>query len=47
MLRRVATLIEERVYHIGAALTLEVGKNRMEALGEDAGDGGFLQCLLR
>src|SRR5690242_9601151 len=34
MLRRVAQLIEERVYHIGAALALEVGKNRMEALGE-------------
>jgi acyl-CoA reductase-like NAD-dependent aldehyde dehydrogenase len=34
LLRRVAELIEERVYHIGAALTLEVGKNRMEALGE-------------
>ena len=27
-------LIEERVYEIGAALALEVGKNRMEALGE-------------
>ena len=27
-------LIEERVYHIAAAVTLEVGKNRMEALGE-------------
>lgn len=34
LLRRVARLIEERVYHIAAALTLEVGKNRMEALGE-------------
>jgi 1-pyrroline-5-carboxylate dehydrogenase len=34
LLRRVAQLIEERVYHIGAALALEVGKNRMEALGE-------------
>ena len=34
LLRRVATLIEERVYSIAAALTLEVGKNRMEALGE-------------
>jgi len=32
--RRVAVLIEERVYTIGAALALEVGKNRMEALGE-------------
>jgi 1-pyrroline-5-carboxylate dehydrogenase len=34
MLRRVGQLIEERVYDIAAALTLEVGKNRMEALGE-------------
>jgi hypothetical protein len=34
LLRRVAALIEERVYWIGAALALEVGKNRMEALGE-------------
>ena len=34
LLKRVAALIEERVYDIAAALTLEVGKNRMEALGE-------------
>lgn len=34
LLKRVAALIEERLYHIAAALTLEVGKNRMEALGE-------------
>ena len=34
MLRRVATLISERVYEIAAALALEVGKNRLEALGE-------------
>jgi 1-pyrroline-5-carboxylate dehydrogenase len=33
-LRRVADLMEDRVYEIAAALTLEVGKNRMEALGE-------------
>jgi len=33
-LRRVARLIEQRVFDIAAALTLEVGKNRMEALGE-------------
>jgi acyl-CoA reductase-like NAD-dependent aldehyde dehydrogenase len=33
-LRKVASLIEERVYDIGAALAIEVGKNRMEALGE-------------
>jgi len=34
LLRRVAVRIEERVYDIAAALALEVGKNRMEALGE-------------
>jgi 1-pyrroline-5-carboxylate dehydrogenase len=34
ILRRVASLIEERVYDIAAAVALEVGKNRMEALGE-------------
>src|SRR5579863_8015743 len=34
LLRRVGQLLEERVYDIAAALTLEVGKNRMEALGE-------------
>src|SRR5262245_50039585 len=34
ILRRVAQLIEERVYSIAAALAVEVGKNRMEALGE-------------
>lgn len=34
ILRKVATLIEERVYDIAAILSLEVGKNRMEALGE-------------
>ncbi|HEY0877187.1 MAG TPA: aldehyde dehydrogenase family protein [Zeimonas sp.] len=34
ILRRVATLIEERVYTIAAAMAIEVGKNRMEALGE-------------
>jgi acyl-CoA reductase-like NAD-dependent aldehyde dehydrogenase len=33
-LRRAATLIEQRVYPISAAVALEVGKNRMEALGE-------------
>ncbi|MEO8486524.1 MAG: aldehyde dehydrogenase family protein [Betaproteobacteria bacterium] len=34
ILRRAADLIEGRVYAIGAVLALEVGKNRMEALGE-------------
>ncbi|MGH8198207.1 MAG: aldehyde dehydrogenase family protein [Steroidobacteraceae bacterium] len=34
LMRKVADVMEERVYEIAAALTLEVGKNRMEALGE-------------
>lgn len=34
LLRRAGQLIEERVYETGAAVALEVGKNRMEALGE-------------
>jgi len=34
LMRRVAELMEQRVYGIAAALALEVGKNRMEALGE-------------
>jgi len=34
MVRRVGDIMEQRVYEIAAALALEVGKNRMEALGE-------------
>ncbi len=34
LLRKAATLIEKRVYTISAALSLEVGKNRMESLGD-------------
>jgi 1-pyrroline-5-carboxylate dehydrogenase len=34
LLKRAAALIEERVYEIAAALCLEVGKNRMEALAD-------------
>ncbi|MCX7891437.1 MAG: aldehyde dehydrogenase family protein [Burkholderiales bacterium] len=34
VLRRAGRLIEERVYDIAAAVALEVGKNRMESLGE-------------
>lgn len=34
LIRRVGEIMESRVYDIAAALTLEVGKNRMEALGE-------------
>jgi len=34
LMRRVGEIMEQRVYEIAAALSLEVGKNRMEALGE-------------
>jgi len=34
LLRRVAKIIEERVYELAAAVALEVGKNRLEALGD-------------
>jgi 1-pyrroline-5-carboxylate dehydrogenase len=34
LLRRAAQQIEKRVYEIGAVLSLEVGKNRMEGLGD-------------
>jgi 1-pyrroline-5-carboxylate dehydrogenase len=46
LLRRVGQLIEERVYEIAAALTLEVGKNRMEALGEaqETADFFYVYC---
>ena len=38
---------EERVYDIAAALTLEVGKNRLEALGEAQETVDFFRCLRR
>ncbi|MEB2318308.1 MAG: aldehyde dehydrogenase family protein [Pseudomonadota bacterium] len=34
LLRRAAMLIEERVWRLSACLSIEVGKNRMESLGE-------------
>jgi len=36
LLRKAADLIEERIFKIGAAISLEVGKNRLEALGDIA-----------
>lgn len=36
LLRKTADLIDERIYEIGAAMSLEVGKNRMESLGDVA-----------
>jgi 1-pyrroline-5-carboxylate dehydrogenase len=36
LVRKAASLIDERIYKIGVAVALEVGKNRMEALGDVA-----------
>ncbi len=36
LMNRAADIIDERLFHIGAAMSLEVGKNRMEALGDVA-----------
>ncbi len=36
LLRKTADLIDQRLFEISAAVTLEVGKNRMEALGDVA-----------
>ncbi len=36
LLRKAAEQIDERIYEIGAAMALEVGKNRMESLGDIA-----------
>ncbi len=36
LMRRVAELLDERIYEIGAIVALEVGKNRTEALGDAA-----------
>lgn len=36
LLRKAADLIDERIFELGAAMTLEVGKNRMESLGDVA-----------
>lgn len=36
LLRKAADLIDQRIFEIGAAMALEVGKNRMEALGDVA-----------
>ena len=47
LMRRVAQLIEERVYELAAALSLEVGKNRMEALGEAQESADFFTLYTR
>jgi 1-pyrroline-5-carboxylate dehydrogenase len=44
LMRKVADVMEARVYEIAAALVLEVGKNRMEALGEAQESVDFFRC---
>jgi 1-pyrroline-5-carboxylate dehydrogenase len=44
LMRKVADVMEARVYEIAAALVLEVGKNRMEALGEAQETVDFFRC---
>ncbi|MDH4259840.1 MAG: aldehyde dehydrogenase family protein [Gammaproteobacteria bacterium] len=44
LMRCAADIMEERVYDIAAALVLEVGKNRMEALGEAQETVDFFRC---
>ncbi|HXF84977.1 MAG TPA: aldehyde dehydrogenase family protein, partial [Anaerolineales bacterium] len=34
LVRKAASLIEQRIFELGAAMALEVGKNRMESLGD-------------
>jgi 1-pyrroline-5-carboxylate dehydrogenase len=36
LIRKAANLMDERIYEMGAVVALEVGKNRMEALGDVA-----------
>ena len=47
LVRRVGELLEERAYDIGAAMALEVGKNRMEALGEAQETADFFSGYAR
>ncbi len=42
ILRKAADLIDERLFEIAAAVSLEVGKNRMEALGDIAEAADFI-----
>ncbi|WP_323845931.1 aldehyde dehydrogenase family protein [Microbulbifer magnicolonia] len=43
IMRRIADLLDENVYRLAAALTLETGKNRFEALGEAQETGDFFR----
>jgi 1-pyrroline-5-carboxylate dehydrogenase len=43
LVRKAASLVDERIYDIAAAMSLEVGKNRMEALGDAAESADLLR----
>ncbi len=43
IVRKAADLIDERIYEIGAVMAMEVGKNRMEALGDAAETADLLR----
>ena len=47
LLRKAASLIETRIFDLGAAMALEVGKNRMESLGDvqETADLIYYSCL--
>lgn len=43
LVRKAASIIDERIFELAAALSLEVGKNRMEALGDAAESADFMR----
>ncbi|ODT30687.1 MAG: 1-pyrroline-5-carboxylate dehydrogenase [Hydrogenophaga sp. SCN 70-13] len=47
LLRRAARLVDERLYEMAAIVSLEVGKTRMEALGEVAEVSAFFDIYAR
>ena len=43
LIRKAADLIDQRIYHLGAVMALEVGKNRLESLGDVAETADLLR----
>jgi len=48
LVRKAASLLEERIFELGAAMALEVGKNRMESLGDvqETADLMYYSCKM-
>jgi 1-pyrroline-5-carboxylate dehydrogenase len=48
LVRKAASLLEERIFELGAAMALEVGKNRMESLGDvqETADLMYYSCQM-